>query len=103
MGMRILALASILAWTIFMVSLLIVGWIETAALTQPSNATSLYLYPREVKGVIRFFTEHQEAIYSVAKPSMLPSFLVTAILFGLYNSLDRRAKRRRVERILSQR
>jgi len=81
--MKVLWIASLAAFSLFMASLLTVGWIETAALSQPSIPDSLYRHPHEIKGAIRFFTNQQETIYSIAKPTMVVALILVAMLVWL--------------------
>jgi hypothetical protein len=62
------------------ISLCFVAYIEDKALYQPDFATPVYPYPHHIKGVIRYFTDTQERIWSAAHPVMLGSFAIVLML-----------------------
>jgi hypothetical protein len=93
--LRVLGGATLLGWFGFMISLLTVGAIETAALKQPQQPAGIYLHPHRVKGAIRYFTNGQERIYQAAYPSMIASIAATVILVGIYSNLEERLSKRR--------
>jgi hypothetical protein len=103
-GMRILIISGLLAFCFSMACMLMVGYIETAALSQPSVADSVFRHPHRIKGVVRFFTDQQEDIYSIVQPIMIPAFVVLAIFGGIHNWLTRRQEkeieRKRLDRML---
>src|SRR2546422_411047 len=88
--LKVLRVSAITGWAIGLVSLLTVGGIETAALSQPTIADSTFHHPHDIKGQIRYFSEREERIYLIAKPMMIGSLGVIAVLFALSNHLDER-------------
>jgi hypothetical protein len=65
-----------------------VGYIETAELKQPKIADSLFTHPHNIKGVMRFFSDHQQQIYRVARPLMIGSWAATLVLFSVYGHIE---------------
>jgi ABC-type dipeptide/oligopeptide/nickel transport system permease component len=104
-GMRVLFILGLLIFGVTVGCFLVVGYIETAALSQPSVANSIFRHPHQVKGVIRFFTDQQESVYSIVQPLMLPAFAVLCLVGGTWNWLVRREvekiKRKKLNRIVS--
>jgi hypothetical protein len=78
-----LCAAGLAAFCLYAGSFMTVAWIETAALSQPRTADSVYIHPHTIKGGIRFFTDQQETIYSIAKPTMIGTLILTAIFAWL--------------------
>jgi hypothetical protein len=93
--MRVLLVVSLSGWVVAMGSMTTVGYIETAALSQPKIGDSLFTHPHKVKGVIRFFSDHQEQIYGIAKPLMIGSWAVTFVLFIVYGHIEDQWKERK--------
>jgi len=54
----------------------------------------------EDAGVTRFFSDQQEEIYSVVKPTMIVSFAIFAVLAGCHNWLESHRKGKATWRIL---
>jgi hypothetical protein len=98
---KALHVIAIAGWVVAIASLSTVGCIETAALKQPTIANSEFYHPHNIKGIIRYFNSYQERIYLLAKPIMIGSFVVTAVLFGLLNHLDRRWEREKKQELLN--
>ena len=94
-GMRVLLVISLIGWIVAMGSMLTVGYIETAALNQPKIADSLFTHPHNIKGVVRFFSDHQEQIYGVARPLMIGSWAATFVLFSVYGHMEDQWKKRK--------
>jgi hypothetical protein len=80
---KLLCVACLAAFFLYAGSLTTIGWIETAALSQPSTADSVYSHPHKIKSGIRFFTDRQEAIYSIAQPTMFGALTLLALLVWL--------------------
>ncbi len=77
---KLLTAACLAAFCLYAGALTTIGWIETAALSQPSTADSMYSHPHKIKDGIRFFTDEQETIYSIAQPTMFGALILVAIL-----------------------
>jgi hypothetical protein len=71
-SMKILTVVGMLAFGIAIPCLFIVGGTEQMSSTV---ADSVYRHPHLIKGKIRFFTDRQEFLYSIARPVMGPAFL----------------------------
>ena|SRR6266481_429239 len=80
---KLLCVACLAAFCLYAGSLITIGWIETAALSQPLTADSIYSHPHKIKGGIRFFTDQQETIHSIAQPTMFGALILVAILVWL--------------------
>jgi hypothetical protein len=99
-AMKAINIAAILSWSTFAGSLWTVGYIETAALTQPSHPDLVFSHPHEIKSGIRFFTDRQEQIYTIVKPTMIVAFGITAILFFASNRLNDRLEQERKKNVM---
>lgn len=95
--LRVVTVAAVLAWCSGMASLLTVGYIENVALDQPSVGGPVYRHPQHVKGVVRFLTDEQERVYSIAAPIMYGSFVSGVFLVFLANRLRDKAKQSRLK------
>jgi hypothetical protein len=100
--MKLLRSGAVVGWSIFMGSLVTVGAIETAALRQPAVADAHFNHPHDIKGTVRFFSDRQEQVYVVAKPLMLGSFAVSAVLFGSCKRLEESREKRKKQKQLEQ-
>jgi len=60
---------------------LAIGYIETTALSQPSVADEVYRNPHHLKSVVRFLTDRQERIHSIAFLMFWVSWALFAVLF----------------------
>ncbi len=89
-GMKVLFATVLLASGLVMTCWSVAFYIETTALRQPSIADSVFRHPRRLKGVVRYLNDQQESIYSVTKPIMFPSLVITCVLGGIWNWLVRR-------------
>jgi len=98
--MRVLLVICLIGWIVAMGSMLTVGYIETAALEQPKAADSLFTHPHNVKGVIRFFSDHQEQIYRIARPLMIGSWAATFVLFCVYGHIEDRRKEQKQKSLM---
>jgi hypothetical protein len=79
---------------------LVVGGIETVALRQPGELTPIYLHPHAIESVVRYFTDFQEHLYSIAKPTMVASFVLCGLLAAAYEMLRRADYNRRKRELL---
>jgi hypothetical protein len=104
--MKALLILTLLAFGFATSCMLIAGYIETAALSQPSVANSVFRHPHLIKGVIRFFTDQQESVYSIVRPIMFPAWVIAAVVGGWYSLLVRREaeeiKRKKLDRIFAE-
>ena len=102
-AMKVLAIPLALCGCAFAVSLLTLGYIETAALYQPSAADAVFRHPHRVKGSIRYLTDWQERFHSIAYPAMLGALSLVAVQGYLLNRLRDRiegdARRKRMDKI----
>jgi hypothetical protein len=98
--MRVLLALSLIGWIVAMGSMLTVGYIETAALKQPKIADSLFTHPHDVKGIVRYFSEHQEQIYRIAKPLMIGSWAATLFLFIVYGHFEDQWEERKQQNLM---
>jgi hypothetical protein len=89
-AMKVLAVLLLASWLAFVVSMLVAGGIETVALKQPENPTPIYSHAHQIKCGIRYFTDTQEGLYSLAKPTMITGFALF-VLFGAAYEMLRRA------------
>jgi|HubBroStandDraft_6_1064221.scaffolds.fasta_scaffold443604_2 hypothetical protein len=103
-GMKALFLFTLLALGVAAPCFLIVSYIETVAVGQPSVANSVFRHPHLVKGVIRFLTDQQDSIYSIVQPIWFPAWIVLVVLGGTYSLLVRRQsekiERKKMDQIL---
>jgi len=106
-GMKILLVVGMSAWIVGMASLLAVAGIETAALRQPHTAVGQYRHPNDIKGRVRFFTDAQEQVHSVASPLIFVSLIifVAASVFynGIQKRLDENRKNNSIDRYVAER
>jgi hypothetical protein len=79
--MRIVVVAAVAVWSAGVASLLAIGYIETTALSQPSVADEVYRNPHHLKSVVRFLTDRQERIHSIAFLMFWVSWALFAVLF----------------------
>ena len=98
--MRVLFALSLIGWVVAMGSMLTVGYIEASALKQPKIANSLFTHPHDVKGSVRYFSEHQEQIYRIAKPLMIGSWAATFFLFIVYGHFEDQWKERKQRNLM---
>src|SRR6266404_3438093 len=80
---KLLCIGCLAAFCLYAGSLTMIGWIETAALSQPSIADSEFSHPHKIKDGIRFLTDQQETIYSIAQPTMYGALILVAIVVWL--------------------
>jgi hypothetical protein len=88
--LKVLIVVAVIGWIVTLIVMLIAGEIETEALRQPSSPAAVYTHAHNVKGVIRFFTDGQEAVYQIVKPFEVPSWAVTALLFCIVGWFQQR-------------
>jgi len=70
--MRALRVSLLICCAVTIISMGMAGFIETiGSMRQPKIADAEYVHPHIIKGVVRYFTDRQEAIYAVAKPLMI--------------------------------
>jgi hypothetical protein len=100
-AMRIVVVAAVAVWSAGVASLLAIGYIETTALSQPSVADEVYRNPHHLKSVVRFLTDRQERIHSIAFLMFWVSWALFAVLFFSLKRLQNRAEKRRLERLLA--
>lgn len=94
--MRTVHVLMIVGWCVVGASLLTVGQIETAAIWQPSAPDSIYRYPHDIKGSVRYFSDGQERVYRVVRPLMTGGFAVMLPISAIFMYiLERLNKRRR--------
>jgi hypothetical protein len=77
-----------------------VGYIEAAGLKQPKIADSLFTHPHNTKGVIGFFSDHQEQIYRAGRPLMIGSWAATLVLFSVYGPIEDQWKERKQQSLM---
>jgi hypothetical protein len=97
---RIIKRCMVICWSLGMVSLLTLGYIETVAIWQPERPDSVYEYPRQIKATVRYITGTQKRILSIAMPGFvggLAGFLLLAIP---YEALRRREEKERMQQLL---
>jgi hypothetical protein len=99
--MRIVVVAAVAVWSAGVASLLAIGYIETTALSQPSVADEVYRNPHHLKSVVRFLTDRQERIHSIAFLMFWVSSAPFAVLFFSLKRLQNRAEKRWLERLLA--
>src|SRR6266478_5899347 len=80
---RLLLVACLAAFCLYAGSFTTIAWIETTALSQPSTADSVYSHPHKIKGGLRYFTDQQETVYSIAQPTMFGALILVAIFVWL--------------------
>jgi hypothetical protein len=88
--MKILLVVGMSAWIVGVASLLAVAGIETAALRQPHTAVGQYRHPNDIKGRVRFFTDTQEQVHSVASPLIFVSLIIFVAASVFYNGIQKR-------------
>ena len=99
LAMRIIKRCMFICWLVGGISLCTLAGIETAAIWQPKQPNSIYQYPRQIKGGIRYITEQQKVFLSVAVPGFwggLAGFFLLAIP---YEGLKRREEEQRNQRL----
>lgn len=96
--LRVLRVIAIAGWAVSMALILTVGEMETAALQQPKIPDQSYMYPHDIKGTLRYFSERQERVYRVVRPMLFLWFGATFVIFCVYGETERRwaEKRRRI-------
>ena len=103
-GMKTLFILTLIAFGVAAPCFLVVFYIETIALSQPSVANTVFRHPHLIKGVIRFLTNQQESIYSIAHLIWFPAWIVLVVLGGTYGLLVRRQseeiERKKMDQIL---
>jgi hypothetical protein len=70
-GMKILAFLGVIGWSISMLAMFAIAGVETSALRQPTVPDTTFRRPHQIKNSIRYFTDRQERIWSIAYPTML--------------------------------
>ncbi len=98
--LRVLRVASLLGWSVLMISLLTDFAIENASMGQPDHPVGIYLYPDRVKEVVRYLTEWQEHILRVVQPATFASSVLAFILGGIYSNLEERLRKQRQQAVL---
>jgi hypothetical protein len=93
--MKILLVVAMSAWLLGAASILTVAGIETSALRQPHTAVGQYKHPHIIKGGIRFFTDGQERVHSVAHPLIFSSLIIFAAASVFYNGIQKRLNENR--------
>ena len=93
------------SWLMMMALMLTDSYVETEALRQPIIAEGSYRYPEAIKGGIRYLTEGQERIYSLAHPWMFWLWGLTLVLGATYkkqlSEQSERDRRLRLDRLLA--
>jgi hypothetical protein len=98
--MRALRVILFVCWAVALISMSVVGSIETAALSQPKIAYAEFIYAHEIKGGIRFFTDRQERIYAVAKPLSLGFWAVAFALAVVLLQIEENWRKRKQQDLL---
>jgi hypothetical protein len=96
---RIIKRCMVVCWSFGMVSLLALGYIETAAIWQPKEPDAVYRFPRQIKGTIRYITGGQKRILSIAIPCFVGGLAGFFLLAIPYEGLKRREEERRNQRL----
>jgi len=103
-GMRAFAISVVAAWSVTIALMLTDGYIETAALSQPAIADTLYRHPHMFKGVIRYLTDGQEQVYATVHPLMFGSWATLFVLGCVYTRLvwqqSEKNRRSKLQRLL---
>jgi hypothetical protein len=94
-AMKVLVVALSASWIAVLVTGLVVSGIEIVALGQPSDPTPIYNHAHGIKNGIRYFTDAQDWSYSIARPALIASFALCALLATAYESLRRADYNRR--------
>ena len=97
---RILTYFMLIAWCVLTISLITSGVIETNALSQPKSPDAIYVYPRNIKGTVRYLTDKQHQIILIAMPGIWGSLAIFFSLAVPYEWLKRREERQRIQRLL---
>src|SRR5665213_105778 len=87
-GMKLLGLLCAVAWGAVAASMLINGWVEAAARSQPMTPDALYAHCYKIKGMMRCLTDHQALLFVVGRYAYLPAMLAVACVWGLYAKLS---------------
>jgi hypothetical protein len=99
--LRVLRVAGLLAWFGLVVSILTLGAIENAALTQPNRPAGIFLHQQQVKGAIRYVTDEQQLVYLAGSVSMMASWAAAFILGGISSNLEERLRKQRRQAVLA--
>jgi hypothetical protein len=102
LAMKMLAVLLLASWIGALISGLIVGGIQVAALGQPNIPTPLYKHAHEIKGVVRYFTDTQERLYSIAFPTLMVNFSLGVLLTFAYEGRRRADHNRRKKAFFDQ-
>jgi hypothetical protein len=98
--MRVLRISVLASGAVGMILFGTVGAIETVALHQPTIANGSFVHPHNIKGRVRFFTDRQEKIYAVAKPLMMPAWVVAFMMIVAANVMEECRKRQAQQDLL---
>jgi len=98
--MRALRVSVFICWIVTIGSISTVGYIEAAALRQPKIADAEFVYPHNVKGVVRLFTDQQEGIYAIAKPLMIGFGAITLALIVVGRRVEEDWRERKLQEAL---
>jgi hypothetical protein len=79
LAMKVLAVLLAISWIAGATSMLVVGGVETVAQRQPNRPTAIYRHAHEIRGSIRYFTDTQQILHSIAMPTLIVGFA----LFGV--------------------
>jgi hypothetical protein len=89
-AMRILRIMAAPFAFIFIPCFFCVCAISEMARYQPTEASLVYRHPHDIKGGVRFFTDWQENIWSVAFPGMYGSAGIIVVLMVPYQIMEKR-------------
>jgi hypothetical protein len=81
-----------------MASLVTLGSIETAALFQsPLKPDPIHTHALSVKGTMRYVTDAEDDLHSIAMPAFLASFVLAGALGLSWSNVKRRDEKRELE------
>jgi hypothetical protein len=90
--MRLLRIGVVVAFLGTAAATLADGYVENAAMSQPTTATLTYGYPIHVRGEVRYVTSRQDEIHRLAAPVMTWGISAVILLGGLHVLLENRMK-----------
>ena len=88
--MKVLRVLLCLAGAAGLVSIIVLGIVETTTLGQPTVADGVYRHPAHIKGKVRFLTDRQERIRSIAMWGMFGGLAISIVVLIPYRRQEQR-------------